>query len=134
MGTVISTSEDYTYTVSAGKATVTGYIGAGGAITIPSTLGGAATATIGMNAFRSCTNVTSVIIPDGLTAIGNYAFYGCTVLTSVTVPSSVAPFIRVTTAPGSTLPPMVGLLVMRSVAETPVSCGIESVTTGATVS
>ena len=41
-GTAVAAQDgDYTYTVNGGVATITGYTGAGGAITIPSTLGGA---------------------------------------------------------------------------------------------
>lgn len=40
------------------------------------------------NAF-SYSNITSVIIPEGVTAIGEYAFDCCTSLVSVTIPSSV---------------------------------------------
>ena len=40
-------------------------------------------------AFSSCTSLTSVTIPEGVTSIGNFAFYNCPSLTSVTIPSSV---------------------------------------------
>ncbi|MCX6652682.1 MAG: fibronectin type III domain-containing protein [Methanomassiliicoccales archaeon] len=88
--TVAADSEgDYTYTVSGGVATITGYTGAGGAITIPSTLGGHPVVAIGDYAFSSCTSLTSVTIPDSVTSIGNYTFADCTSLTSITIPSSV---------------------------------------------
>ena len=45
--------------------------------------------TIGEHAFRNCTSLTSVTIPDSVTSIGNYAFRNCTSLTSVTIPESV---------------------------------------------
>ena len=44
---------------------------------------------IGEDAFRDCSGLTSVTIPNSVTSIGNYAFYGCSGLTSVTIPNSV---------------------------------------------
>ena len=32
---------------------------------------------IGNSAFRGCTGLTSVIIPNSVTSIGDWAFYGC---------------------------------------------------------
>ena len=81
---------DYTYTVSGGNATITAYTGAGGAISIPATLGvGYPTVAIGDNAFFSKSTLTSVTIPDSVTSIGDQAFYNCSGLTSVSIPDSV---------------------------------------------
>ena len=44
---------------------------------------------IGGSAFRGCTGLTSVTIPNSVTSIGGYAFEGCKSLTSVTIPNSV---------------------------------------------
>ena len=44
---------------------------------------------IGESAFRDCTSLTSVTIPNSVTSIGQDAFYGCSGLTSVTIPNSV---------------------------------------------
>lgn len=44
---------------------------------------------IKFNAFRGCSGLTSVTIPNSVTSIGDYAFYGCTGLTSVNIPNSV---------------------------------------------
>ena len=64
-----------------------------GALTIPSSVtynGTTYTVTsIGNYAFRYCTGLTSVTIPNSVTSIGDYAFYGCSGLTSVTIPNSV---------------------------------------------
>ena len=64
-----------------------------GAVVIPSEVmyGGAkySVTSIGSYAFRSCTGLTSVTIPNSVTSIGSSAFYGCSGLTSVIIPSSV---------------------------------------------
>ena len=53
-------------------------------VTIPNSV-----TSIGKGAFYGCTSLTSVTIPKGVTSIGEWAFYGCTSLTSVTIPNSV---------------------------------------------
>ena len=44
---------------------------------------------IGVQAFGSCSGLTSITIPNSVTSIGNYAFSKCSGLTSVTIPNSV---------------------------------------------
>ena len=44
---------------------------------------------IGRSAFSGCSSLTSVTIPDNVTSIGNSAFFDCSSLTSVTIPDSV---------------------------------------------
>lgn len=44
---------------------------------------------IGKRAFRECTSLTSIDIPQSVTSIGESAFYGCSSLTSIDLPSSV---------------------------------------------
>ena len=44
---------------------------------------------IGLTAFRGCSSLTSVTIPNSVTRIGLTAFEGCESLTSVTIPNSV---------------------------------------------
>ena len=44
---------------------------------------------IGHYAFRDCSGLTSITIPNSVTSIGDEAFYGCSGLTSVTIPNSV---------------------------------------------
>ena len=83
------TDGDYTYTVTNGEATVTGYLGADTAVTVPSTLGGCPVTSIGNNAFQNNTTLTAVSFPDTLVSIGNYAFATCTALQSVVIPNSV---------------------------------------------
>ena len=83
------TEGDYTYTVSGGNATITGYIGSGGMITIPSTLGGYPVTNIGDSAFAGCTKLTGITIPDSVTTVGEYAFSDCSSMTSATIGKNV---------------------------------------------
>ena len=80
---------DFEYSVSNGKATVTGYIGTGGDVVIPDTLGGYTVIAIGEDAFSQNQTVTTVSIPFGVTQIGARAFYNCQNLTSIVIPYGV---------------------------------------------
>ena len=44
---------------------------------------------IGNEAFRYCSKLTSIEIPNSVTSIGNKAFYSCSGLTSIEIPNSV---------------------------------------------
>ena len=44
---------------------------------------------IGEEAFRYCSGLTSIEIPNSITSIGDYAFSGCSGLTSIEIPNSV---------------------------------------------
>ena len=82
-GIIYRLSEDGTY------ASVIGYDGKLEAVVIADIYQGVPVTSIGNEAFRFCSNLTSVTIPDSVTSIGNYAFYYCSSLTSVTIPDSV---------------------------------------------
>lgn len=60
-----------------------------GALTIPATIDRLPVRGIGKDAFASCSALTSVTIPFGVTNIGETAFFDCSGLVSVTIPSSV---------------------------------------------
>ena len=75
--------DDGTYIVSCGDAK---YLSE---IVIPATYKGGAVVGIDNEAFKSCTNLTSIEIPESVTNIGDRAFRGCTSLTSVEIPDSV---------------------------------------------
>ena len=82
----------FTYTVSGGAATITGYEGTPAAnLTIPSEIDGLPVTAIGMNAFASRSDVTGALtIPGSVTTIGAQAFYDCKGLTGgLTIPSGV---------------------------------------------
>ena len=72
-----------------GTVTITGYIGPGGAVTIPGAINGSLVSSIGGNAFGGCGRLTSVTIPGSVTSIGIGAFSSCTGLTSLIIPDSV---------------------------------------------
>ena len=44
---------------------------------------------INKRAFKGCSNLTSIIIPSGVTSIGSEAFKSCSSLTSISIPDSV---------------------------------------------
>ncbi len=62
---------------------------AGTALSIPKTYDGKPVKEIAKNAFKDCTDLTSVTLPDGLEVIGAGAFSGCTGLTSIKIPDTV---------------------------------------------
>ena len=40
-------------------------------------------------AFKHCSEITSIVIPESVTSIGNQTFYGCSGLTSINIPEGV---------------------------------------------
>ena len=90
----LTISAQFQYTVDDTGATVTGYTGQGGTVEIPSVLGGKPVVAIGNNAFQMPnleirTDITAVILPEGLQSIGRSAFWGCAGITSIEIPDSV---------------------------------------------
>ena len=82
-GLMFSLSDDGTYyTVYQGKFN-------GTELYIPKKYNGIPVTNIGWNAFRDCSSLTMVHIPDMVTTIDSSAFYQCTSLTSITIPDSV---------------------------------------------
>ena len=53
-------------------------------ITIPNSV-----TDIGWNAFNGCSGLTSITIPNSVTSIGKQVFYYCSSLKSITIPNSV---------------------------------------------
>jgi hypothetical protein len=85
-----ATCGDYEYSVNDdGTATITGYNGNGGAVTIPETLDGYKVTGIGEEAFCFCNSITELTISEGVKSIGDLAFCFCDIITAVTIPGSV---------------------------------------------
>lgn len=83
------TEGDFAYSVSAGKATITGYNGTAEKLEIPSTLGEKPVVAIGDSVFDANQSLKKVIIPEGITKIGDCAFYHCENLERIDIPVSV---------------------------------------------
>ena len=79
----------WTYTVNDDNATITGYNGNAGIVSVPSNLDGHPVTAIGDSAFANNKKVVRVIVPEGVTSIGIYAFSGCVTLENLTLPDSL---------------------------------------------
>ena len=82
-------SKIFTYKESGNGIKITGYSGSDSVVVIPAKIDGKSVVEIANDAFKNCTNITSITISDGVTRIGHSTFRGCTALTSITIPSSV---------------------------------------------
>jgi hypothetical protein len=80
---------DWTYSVENNQATITGYVGGGGSVTIPSIVNGINVTRVGYQAFLNRTTVTTIIIPSSVTRIEDSAFKNCSNLLSVSISDSV---------------------------------------------
>ena len=65
---------------------VADYTGTSTEVVIPSVHEGLPVMSIGQYAFRGCSGLTSVTIPDSVTSMGDSAFSGCSSLESITLP------------------------------------------------
>lgn len=79
----------FNYLVNEGLVTITGYIGAGGAVVIPTSIDGMTVTSIGNSAFSNAFSLTSVTIPGSVSSIGEAAFANCDNLTNVAIASGV---------------------------------------------
>jgi len=84
-----SPASDFTRTTDGTSVTITGYIGTGGAVVIPGTIGGLPVTAIANQAFKDKTTITSITLPDSVLSIGYEAFYRCEYLATVSLGSGV---------------------------------------------
>jgi hypothetical protein len=86
---ICSAEAQINYVVSGNTAYVTNSPNAAGNIVISNTYAGYPVTSIGDDAFKDCTSLTSITIGTNVTNIGDYALYYCSGLTSVTIGNSV---------------------------------------------
>lgn len=83
----------FTYDVgSDGHYEITGYTmttATAHEITIPEKINDIDVTSIGAEAFKACTTITAVTIPNTVENIGDLAFYGCNSIKKITLPDSV---------------------------------------------
>jgi uncharacterized repeat protein (TIGR02543 family) len=85
-----SPASDFEYTVSGGEVTIDSYIGSALVVVIPDTIEDCPVTALYSADEKSDgvfygSDVTTVYIPDSITAVGDYAFYECENLTSLAV-------------------------------------------------
>ncbi|MDD6489638.1 MAG: leucine-rich repeat domain-containing protein [Clostridia bacterium] len=84
------TKTDFEYEINSDNTVkITKYIGKSTNVVIPSTIGGKTVTSIGNSAFKDCSSVTEITIPDSVISIGNFAFSSCTSLKEIKIPDSV---------------------------------------------
>ena len=79
---------DFVFSTVDDKHTLVAYLGNATEITLPDNYNGE-NYVIGNDAFKGCSGLTSVEIPNSVTSIGNYAFYKCSGLASIIIGNSV---------------------------------------------
>jgi len=79
------------YTLAEDEASyiVSSYAGNVIDLVIPTYFNGLPVTEIGDNAFKQCTTLKTIALPDSITKIGQYAFQGCTSLTGFDLPSNL---------------------------------------------
>ena len=80
---------DYVFAKENEEYVLVGYTGTAQAITLPDNINGNYYS-IGDKAFNLKSDITSIVIPEGVKAIGSDAFYYCSGLTSISIPGSVS--------------------------------------------
>lgn len=80
---------DFTYTISEGSVTITGYTGAGGEVAIPVEIESLPVKVIGNEAFLEKAEITAILIPEGITHIGDLAFAGVMWIRELVLPDTL---------------------------------------------
>lgn len=86
--TIVPDGDGGAVTIKACNTTTTG------SVVIPNIIEGITVKTVGTTAFKGCKQVTSVVVPEGVTTLEKWAFYYCSALTQVTLPDSLTDVIE----------------------------------------
>ncbi len=84
------TEGDYTYTVLAGEATITAYIGTDKDVVVPATLGGYPVVYVAREAFSNNDTMETLTFSEGIRTLAPLSVSNCSALREVYIPSSVS--------------------------------------------
>ena len=89
---VDATYEDlFTYEISGNKCKIVSCdIFASGKVIIPDTINGAVVTSVGNSAFKNCSGISDIVLPETIEQIGDDAFNNCKNLVSINLPDSIA--------------------------------------------
>ncbi len=77
------------YSIYNGQVRITSYVGSSDVVHIPDVIDDLPVTGIGNYAFKNCTELEQINLPDSLLWIGGGAFYNCSSLANITIPSGV---------------------------------------------
>ncbi len=83
LGSTRDGTAQFLYDVVGDTVTITGYEGAGGAVSIPATIEGKPVTAIGASAFIRKTNIQSIVLEGNVESIGSFAFFSCSNIVTV---------------------------------------------------
>ena len=81
-------ASDFDYTISGGTCIITGYTGPGGSVVMPSRIEGVPVTEIAAGAFAGNTDITALVVPEGIAVIREKAF-ARSGLREITLPASL---------------------------------------------
>jgi len=83
-------ADAFSYTIAGGKATLTGLNrDCGQSLFVPAYVGGYPVTKLAWEAFKDCSALTTVVLPESVTEISGKAFLDCTALQAIVLPSSL---------------------------------------------